>query len=169
MKLSVIYDSKTGNTRRAAGWIAEGMRSAGAEAAAFSIDEIDEAFVRESKGAVIGCPSYAAMMTPDMRSWLMGAGKLGFAGKLGGAFSTEQYTHGGGESVVRSILGAEIVLGMLCFSGGGSFGRPVIHLGPIGVNGNVEPHNKLENYEENFRIFGRRFAAKATELFGNDI
>ena len=167
MKLSVIYDSKTGNTRQAAEWIAEGMRSAGAEGRAFSIGELDEAFVRESKGAVIGCPAYAAMMTPDMRTWLMGAGKLGFAGKLGGAFATEQYTHGGAENVVRSLLGAELVYGMLCYSGGSSFGKPVIHLGPVGVNGNVEPHNRLENYEEYFRIFGQRFASKALELFGD--
>ena len=96
MKLCVIYDSKTGNTRQAAEWIAEGMCSALAEGRAFSIEELDEEFVRESKGAVIGCPSYAAMMTPDLRTWLMSAGKLGLAGKLGGAFATEQYTHGGG-------------------------------------------------------------------------
>ena len=106
-------------------------------------------------------------MTPDLRTWLMSAGKLGLAGKLGGAFATEQYTHGGGEGVVRSILGAELVFGMLCYSGGGSCGRPIIHLGPVGVNGNVEPHNRLENYEENFRVFGQRFAAKALELFGS--
>ena len=167
MKLCVIYDSKTGNTRQAAEWIAEGMCSAGAEGRAFSIEELDEEFVRESKGAVIGCPSYAAMMTPDLRTWLMSAGKLGLSGKLGGAFATEQYTHGGGEGVVRSILGAELVFGMLCYSGGGSCGRPIIHLGPVGVNGNVEPHNRLENYEEYFRVFGQRFAAKALELFGS--
>ena len=167
MKLSVIYDSKTGNTRQAAEWIAAGMRSASAESRAFSIGEIDEAFVRESDGVVIGCPSYAAMMTPDLRTWLMGAGKLGLAGKLGGAFATEQYTHGGAEGVIRSILGAELVFGMLCYSGGGSCGRPIIHLGPIGVNGNVEPHNRMENYEEYFHVFGQRFAAKALELFGS--
>ena len=69
--------------------------------------------------------------------------------------------------MVRSILGAERVFGMLCYSGGGSCGRPIIHLGPVGVNGNVEPHNRLENYEENFRVFGQRFAAKALELFGS--
>ena len=166
MKLSVIYDSKTGNTRQAAEWIAEGMRAGGAEARAFSVGEVDADFVRESRGVVIGSPSYAALMTPDMRAWLMTAGSLGLAGKLGGAFATEQYTHGGGEGVIRSILAAELVFGMLCFSGGGSFGRPIIHLGPVGVNGNVEPHNKLENYEEYFRVFGERFASKAGEIFG---
>ena len=37
MKLCVIYDSKTGNTRQAAEWIAEGMCSALAEGRAFPL------------------------------------------------------------------------------------------------------------------------------------
>ena len=167
MKLAVIYDSRTGNTRQAAEWIAEGMNSAGdVEARIFHVEEVDEEFVRGAKGAVIGCPTYAALMTPDMRTWLMTrAGKLGLAGKLGGAFATEQYTHGGAELVIQSILTNELVFGMLCYSGGSSQGKPVIHIGPVGVNGNTEPHNGMENYEEYFRVFGRRFADKALELF----
>ena len=167
MKLAVIYDSKTGNTRQAAEWIAEGMALAGAEAKAFSIREVDEAFVKEAAGVVVGSPSYAAQPTPDLHAWLLGpAGKLGLAGKLGGAFATEQFTHGGGEAVIQSILIMELVKGMLCYSGGGAFGMPVIHLGPVGVNGNVEKHNGMELYRENFTVFGKRFAEKAAELFG---
>ena len=166
MKLSVIYDSKTGNTKQAAEWIAEGMREVeGAEAAAYGIEDLDEEYVKESSGVVIGCPSYAASVTPDMRSWLMGAGKIGLAGKLGGAFATVQYTHGGGELVIQSILVNELVLGMLCFSGGASFGKPVIHLGPVAVNGNVEEHNGMEHYRELFLTYGKRFAEKAKALF----
>lgn len=167
MKLSVIYDSKTGNTKQAAEWIAEGMaRVPDVEARSFHIGEVDADFVRESRGVVMGCPTYAALMTPDMRTWLMtSAGKLGMAGKLGGAFATEQYTHGGAEMVIQSILINEIVFGMLCYSGGSAWGRPIIHMGPVGVNGNVEPHNGMENYQENFTVFGERFASKAKELF----
>ena len=48
MKLSVIYDSRTGNTKRCAEWIAEGMgRVAGVEAKTFSTKDVDEAFVKE--------------------------------------------------------------------------------------------------------------------------
>jgi len=107
-----------------------------------------------------------ASMTPEMRTWLMQGGKLGLAGKLGGAFATEQYTHGGGEMVIQSILTNELVFGMLCYSGGASLGKPVIHMGPVGVNGNVEPHNDLNHYKDVFLLFGERFARKATELFG---
>ena len=163
----MIYDSKTENTKQAAEWIVEGMCEAGGvEAAAYHIADVDEAYVREAKGVVFGSPSYMALMTPDMRSWLMGAGgKYAMAGKLGGAFATEQYTHGGAELVIQAILTNELVWGMLCYSGGGSQGHPVIHLGPVGVNDNAEKFNGMAHYEDNFRIFGRRFAAKAAELF----
>ncbi len=166
MKFAVIYDSKTGNTKQAAEWIAEGMNGAtGAEAKAFAIGEVDADFVKESKAVVFGSPSYAAVLTPDMHGFLMGAGSLGLAGKLGGAFATEQFTHGGGETVIQSILTIEMVNGMLCYSGGGACGMPVIHLGPVGVNDNVEKHNGMEKYRENFQVYGRRMAEKAMEIF----
>ena len=168
MKLSVVYDSKSGNTKQAAEWIAEGMNQVeGVEARAFSIQSVDEEFVKESAGVVIGSPSYCALMTPDMHTWLFErAMYLDMAGKLGGAFATEQYTHGGGELVIQSILTNELVYGMLCYSSGGGCGDPFIHIGPIGVNGNVEAHNSMEHYREYFSIYGERFAQKAMELFG---
>ena len=167
MKLAVIYDSRTGNTKQAAEWIAEGMRSVdGIEAEAYHIGDVDEAFVNEAKGVVIGSPSYFALMTPAMHAWLLEkASKLDLAGKLGGAFATVQYTHGGGELVIQSILTNELVFGMLAYSSGGEYGDPYIHLGPVGVNGNVEAHNTLGNYKEYFTIFGGRFATKAREIF----
>lgn len=167
MKVSVIYDSKTGNTKQEAEWICEGMNEVvGVDAKTFSIELVDEDFVKESKGIVVGSPSYAAFMTPNLHGWLLAnAGKLGFAGKLGGAFATEQYTHGGGALVIQSILTVEMVNGMLCYSSGGACGKPYIHLGPVGVNNNMEKFNGMENYKDYFGIFGKRFAQKALEIF----
>ena len=68
--------------------------------------------------------------------------------------------------MIQSILTIEMVKGMLCYSGGGAFGMPVIHLGPVGVNDNVEKHNGMEHYKGYFTIFGERFAKKAAEIFG---
>ena len=59
-----------------------------------------------------------------------------------------------------------MVKGMLCYSGGGACGMPVIHLGPVGVNDNVEKHNGMDKYKDNFIVFGERFAKKAAEIFG---
>ncbi len=168
MNIAVIYDSKSGNTKMAAEWITEAMNEVSeVDAKAFSIQSVDENFVKEAKGVVIGSPSYASQMTPDMHSWLLGAGvELSLAGKLGGAFATQQYTDGGGDLVIQSILTIEIVKGMMFYSGGGAFGKPIIHLGPVAVNNNVEKHNGMEYYKETFMIYGRRFAEKASELFG---
>lgn len=170
VKLAVVYDSKTGNTKQAAEWIAEGMNEVkGVESRTFRIDAVDNEYLKDAAGMIAGCPAYTAMLTPDMRTWLLQIGeKIDLSGKLGGAFSTEQYTHGGGELVIQSILTAEMVCGMLTYSGGRALGRPVIHLGPVGVNNNVEEHNNLEYYKETFMIFGERFAWKAMELFANE-
>lgn len=167
MKLSVIFDSVSGNTRRAAEWITAGMNEVeGAEAKAFHINDIDEDFVKASKGIVLGSPSYSASMTPAMRNWLSDPGQsLEMPGKLGGAFATVQYTHGGGELVIQSLLTIELAYGMLCYSSGRECGKPYIHLGPVGVNSNLESHNDLENYREYFTVYGRRFAQKAKDLF----
>ena len=109
-------------------------------ARAFSIEKVDEDFVKEAKGIVVGSPSYMAQMTPQIHNWLFEkAGELEFPGKMGGAFATEQYTHGGGTQVIQSILTIEMVKGMLCYSGGMACGKPVIHLGPVGVNNNPSP------------------------------
>ena len=94
MKLAVIYHSETENTKQAAEWIADGMNEvSGVEARAFSIEKVDEDFVKEAKGIVVGSPSYMAQMTPQIHNWLFEkAGELEFPGKMGGAFATEQYT-----------------------------------------------------------------------------
>ena len=53
MKLAVIYHSETENTKQAAEWIADGMNEvSGVEARAFSIEKVDEDFVKEAKGIV---------------------------------------------------------------------------------------------------------------------
>ena len=95
MKLSVIYDSRTGNTEAAAEAIAEGMREVeGTEVRTFHMKDVDTAFVRESTGVVFGTPTYVAGPTADFYSWFEKDSKeLGLAGKLGGAFATGQYIH----------------------------------------------------------------------------
>ena len=86
MKLSVIYDSRTGNTEAAAAAIADGMREVeGTEVRTFHMKEVDTAFVRESTGVVFGTPTYVAGPTADFYSWFEKDSKeLGLAGKLGG-------------------------------------------------------------------------------------
>lgn len=167
MKMSVIYHSVSGNTARMAQVIAEGMKSVpGVEAQAFSIGAVDKEFAKESRCIVVGCPTYVADTTAAMHLWLEKEfGRLGLAGKLGGAFATAQYIHGGGELTIKAILDHMLVMGMMAYSGGGSKGKPVIHLGPVAIAtaGDTEA---LMAFDDTFRIYGARMAEKAVELFG---
>ena len=52
-----------------------------------------------------------------------------------------------------------MVYGMLTYSGGGAFGKPVIHLGPVALS------SQLDASVETFLTYGERMAAKAAELF----
>ena len=70
MKMAVIYHSASGHTKEMAEVIAEGMQAAGGDAKSFSIDNIDEDWVKESKCVVIGTPIYLASLSGKMKSWL---------------------------------------------------------------------------------------------------
>jgi len=161
MKLSVIYCSKSGHTAEMATAIAEGMRLVdGAEAKTFSLENIDKEWVVESKCIVIGTPIYMASLSGELKVWLeQSARQYQLAGKIGGAFATADYVHGGGELGIRDILDHLMVYGMLTYSGGGSVGKPVIHLGPVALS------NQLEESKETFRIYGQRMAEKTKEIF----
>lgn len=162
MKASVIFHSKTGNTEKMAQVIVGGMqRVNGVEAKAFSIHNIDEAWLKESACVIVGSPTYYASVSGEIKTFLESLGKYPLAGKLGGAFATANYVHGGAELAMQLILTHMMVYGMLAYSGGGSFGVPVIHIGPQAIG------KKLEEYEETFAIYGERMAKKAFELFGN--
>lgn len=160
MKMAVLYHSKSGNTKRMAEVVARGMASVkDVEARVFPIEQVDEAWVRESKCVVLGTPTYYADLTGTVKDFLEHCKGYQLAGKMGGAFATADYIHGGGDLAIQTILTHMMVLGMLLYSGGSSHGRPVIHLGPVALMGH------LEESEEVFHIYGQRMACKATELF----
>ena len=47
---------------------------------------------------------------------------------------------------------------MMIYSGGGSYGKPVIHMGPVEVS------PEKENFRELFEISGKRFATQAQKI-----
>ena len=164
MKLSVIYHSESGKTRRMAEIIAKGMNSVeGAEARAFSIDELDAAFAAESRCVVFGAPIYGAYISGKMADFLMkGTRQINLAGKLAGAFTTARYVHGGGDLGVREILDRCMVAGALTYSGGAACGLPMIHLGPVAISDTMP----IEQFDDTFEVYGKRMVQKALELFG---
>ena len=162
MKIAVLYHSVSGTTKRMAEAICGGINSVdGVEGKAFPIDNADAGYVGESRCIILGTPVYFASMSGEVKVWFeKTARQYGLAGKLGGAFATADYVHGGGEIAIQSILGHMMVYGMMTYSGGGSYGKPVVHLGPVGIK------EDIDSYTEVFRTYGRRMALKAAELFG---
>lgn len=128
---------------------------------AFPIESPDAEYVKESKCVILGTPVYYASMSGTVKMWFEKTrGQFGLQGKLAGAFATADYIHGGGEIAIQSILSHMMVSGMMAYSGGGAYGKPVIHLGPVGIKSDIE------SYVETFRIYGERMAMKTLELFG---
>lgn len=162
MKMSVLYYSRSGNTKKMAEVIAEGMRRIqGVETGIFPLDGIDASFVKDSKCVVLGTPTYLASMAAAVKVWLdESSATVPVAGKICGAFATQDYLHGGGDLAIQSILSHLMVKGGLVYSGGGAHGKPVIHLGPVALK------DHLDDARETFLTYGERMAKMTAELFG---
>lgn len=160
MKLAIVYDTKTGNTAKMAEYLMEGIAAVdGAEAKAFPITAVDEEYVKSSDALIVGTPTYNGTLTARMKAWLENApSKLNVAGKLGGAFATAAFIHGGGDLAIQCILTHLMVDGMMVYSGGQAKGMPVIHLGPVAIAPD------LNIFADLFRIYGKRMAEQTARI-----
>ena len=160
MKAAIVFDSRTHTTEKAATFIAEGLKAVDdIEARCFNIDEADFEYIQQSHLVIFGSPTYMASVTAKMKSWLeSNAGKLKLAGKLGGAYATEQYIHGGAENAIQEMLVFMMVMGMMTYSGGSACGKPVIHLGPVGMS------QDIESFKELFVTYGQRMGEQLLKI-----
>ncbi|UCD90514.1 MAG: flavodoxin domain-containing protein [Desulfobacterales bacterium] len=90
----VCYLSRTGNTKKMAEFIAEGVRMTGNTAKLKKISEIkSEKDFEGYDGFVFGCPTYHRDITEGMKIFLFMAERAKLVGKIGGAFGS--FTHSG--------------------------------------------------------------------------
>ena len=160
MKLAIVYDTQTGNTDKMAKYIIEGISTIDeAEATAFPITDVDEEYVKASDALIVGTPTYNGYLTARMKAWLESApAKLNVAGKLGGAYATAAFIHGGGDLAIQCILTHLMVDGMMVYSSGQAKGMPVIHLGPVAIAPDIETFADL------FRVYGKRMAEQVAKI-----
>lgn len=93
-KILIGYATRTGNTRKMADYIAEGVRFTGQEVDVRPISEIrTEEAMQGYDGYILGCPTYHRDMMGTMKTFLFIAEKANLIGKVGGAFCS--YTHSG--------------------------------------------------------------------------
>jgi multimeric flavodoxin WrbA len=106
--VQIAYDSLTGNTKRMAEAVAEGVkRVPRAVASVKKVSEVTKKDLATANAIVLGCPAYYANIPGRMKtviddwSWKM---KVDFTDKIGGAFATGGGQIGGKEHVVVSLL-----------------------------------------------------------------
>lgn len=86
-KLIVVYESKYGNTRRAAEAIGEGAgETPGVEAVVKELKEVDPNRLAEYDAIVVGSPNHIGRATGGIKRFIDRLGKLNLEGKVAAAF-----------------------------------------------------------------------------------
>jgi len=112
----IIYDSRTGNTEKAAFLVAEGARKVeGVNCIVKRIDETTMDDLLNADGIIIGSPTYYGGMSAKIKDLIDKSveihGKL--EGKVGAAFTTSGGTATGAETTMLSIIKALLIHGMI--------------------------------------------------------
>lgn len=114
-KVIVIYYSATGNTKKMAESIVEGIKKEGIEVVLKEVNEVKAEELISYDGIVIGSPVYYGSMAAPIKKLFDDSvrfhGKLD--GKAGGAFSSSANIGGGNETAILDVLNAMLIHGMI--------------------------------------------------------
>ncbi len=114
-KALVIYYSRTGNTKKMAQLIAEGLKKEGLDTELKDVKDVSVDELLKFEAIVIGSPTYYGSMASEIKKLLDDSvkfhGKL--EGKVGAAFSSSANVAGGNETTVLDILNAFLIHGMI--------------------------------------------------------
>jgi len=115
-KVLIIYDSRTGNTEKAAMRVAEGAREVeGIQCIIRKVDEAQLEDMIEADGIIIGSPTYYGCMSDKTKALLDRSVKIHgeLEDKVGAAFTSSGGTATGAETTILSILKAFLIHGMI--------------------------------------------------------
>jgi len=114
-KLLILFYTRTGNTEKLAGELAEGAREAGIEVELKKVQEATPEDILSCQGVAMGSPVYYGTMSAECKKFLDDSVRLHgqLKGKVGGAFSTSGNLGGGNETTVMDILKAWLIHGMI--------------------------------------------------------
>ena len=156
-KILVVYYSRTGNTKKMAEAISEGINKEGAEAVLKDVKDVEPAELLKYEGIIVGSPTYYGTMAAAIKELFDKSvdfhGSLD--GKIGAAFASSANVAGGNETTILDILNAMLIHGMVIQ------GDPKgDHYGPVAIG---TPDNR--SIAECMRL-GSRIAKLAKKLFG---
>lgn len=112
-KALIVYNTRTGETKKIAELIAEGLRLSGAEANVLKVNDIQkEADLQGYDALVFGSATYHGDMMQKMKTMLFLAEKAGLEGKVGGAFGAFGWSGEAPDRIfdtMKNIFGMEMV------------------------------------------------------------
>lgn len=140
-KVLIIYYSKSGNTKRMAQLIAEGVKlEKQVELDMKPVHKVKTKDLLNADGIIIGSPTYYGTMAAEIKKLIDESikfhGKL--EGKIGGAFSSSANIAGGNETTIMTILQSFLIHGMIVQ--GTSKGD---HYGPVAIGKPDDRSKKL--------------------------
>jgi len=114
-KALVIYFSRTGNTKKMAESVAEGIKNEGLEVVLKEAKDVDSEELLKYDAIAIGSPTYYGTMAAQIKELFDDSvkfhGKLD--GKIGAAFASSANVGGGNETTILDILNAMLIHGMI--------------------------------------------------------
>jgi NAD(P)H dehydrogenase (quinone) len=114
-KVLVIYYTRSGNTKKMAELVAEGIKKEGVDVVVKDVKDTGTDELLAYEGIVIGSPTYYGTMAWEIKKLLDDSvkfhGKLD--GKVGAAFASSANIGGGNETTILDILNAMLIHGMI--------------------------------------------------------
>jgi len=114
-KALVIYYSRTGNTKKMAESVAEGIKNEGMEVVIKEVKDVDAGELLKYDAIAIGSPTYYGSVASEIKKLLDESvkfhGKL--EGKIGAAFASSANVGGGNETTILDTLNAMLIHGMI--------------------------------------------------------
>jgi len=114
-KALVIYYSRSGNTKKMAQLVAEGIKKEGMEVTLKDVKDTNVDELLKYEAIIIGSPTYYGTMASEIKKLLDDSvkfhGKL--EGKIGAAFASSANIAGGNETTILDILNAMLIHGMI--------------------------------------------------------
>jgi len=114
-KVLIIYYSRTGNTKKMAELIGEGVKKEGGEVLVKDVKDVAVDELLKYDAIVIGSPTYYGTMAAELKKLLDDSVKFHgrLEGKIGAAFASSGNLAGGNETTILDILNAFLIHGMI--------------------------------------------------------
>jgi NAD(P)H dehydrogenase (quinone) len=114
-KALVIYYSRSGNTKKMAELIGEGIKKEGVEAEVRAVEKVSADDLLGYAAIIIGSPTYYGTMSAEIKRLFDETVKFHgrLDNKIGGAFASSANIAGGNETTILDILNAMLIHGMI--------------------------------------------------------